>query len=70
VHPTINGFAGWSGGEVRLQPTDDYDSADPLVVERPELFGLDPEAASGEPTAPRRGRPLGSKNKPKDDAGG
>jgi hypothetical protein len=76
VHPTINGFAGWSGGEVRLQPTDEYDSTDPLVIERPELFGLDLDSAvdrymtaNEEPSAPRRGRPPGSKNKPKDDAG-
>jgi hypothetical protein len=63
VHPVINGFAGWSGGEVRLSTEDEYDPYDPLVLERPELFDINEQTPEAQKRG--RGRPPGSKNRPK-----
>lgn len=95
VRSIYDGFAGFNGVPVPLAVGDEYDSNDPLVLARPELFSEPPQAkkpaavepepqpepepepapeppaevAEAEPApavpAKRRGRPPGSRNKPR-----
>lgn len=54
----------WSGGMVHWGT--EYQATDPVVKQFPGFF----ETVAESPARPRRGRPVGSKNKPKADAGG
>ncbi len=58
VNAKIDGFVGVDGVPVLLAVGDEYDDSHPLVAAHPDLF-----------TEPKRspGRPLGSRNKDKDD---
>lgn len=63
------GFVGWNGQNVRLDAGTEFDLDDQIVKDMPERFtGKTPAGVEPEPL--RRGRPLGSKNKPRDDANG
>jgi hypothetical protein len=61
-YPKIAGFVGFEGDSVWLATglPDDH----PVVRAYPHLFTSTPPAGI-EPEPPRRGRPLGSKNRPK-----
>lgn len=48
VYPTYDGFVGHEGQTIHLRREDEWDSTHPLVIGRPELFGLDLESAVGE----------------------
>jgi hypothetical protein len=55
----MDGFAGWSGGEAHLHRSVAWDSAHPLVLERPDLFRTELDvaadawmAADPDPTGP------------------
>jgi hypothetical protein len=63
------GFVGFNGQSVRLDAGMEFDIDDPIVRAMPERFTAKAPEVSG-PELPRRGRPLGSKNKPRDGASG
>lgn len=61
VKATFSGFVGFGGVPVELHEGDVYDADNPLVAAHSDKFTAPPE--------PKRsvGRPLGSKNRPKDE---
>jgi hypothetical protein len=68
VYPTIDGWIGYGdGASVLVSTGEPMDSDHPLVKQRPELFV---PAGDETPSPKRRGRPVGSKNRPKDGTDG
>lgn len=66
MFPVLDGWAGFGElGEALLRSNEAWDSDDPRVRARPELF-KEPEL--GPPVRRGPGRPPGSRNKPKDES--